>query len=139
MNVLLIGLDSVSSHHMRRVFPLTYEFLSRNGVCFTNFNKVAENTFPNHLALFFGMTAEHILRGVKKFCHKKIKENFLVFFIKYIVFLFKHMFKIIPLSCYAQSHSIDIAYKSFKVLLSRDRLKNFCHSPVQILLCDLIG
>jgi len=59
MNVLLIGLDSVSSHHMRRVFPLTYEFLNRNGVCFTNFNKVGENTFPNHLALFCGMTAEH--------------------------------------------------------------------------------
>ncbi len=56
MNVLMIGLDSISQFHMQRVFPLTYKFLSNSGVCFTHFNKVGENTSPNHMALLCGLT-----------------------------------------------------------------------------------
>ncbi len=56
-----------------------------------------------------------------------------------MVYLFKKMFIIVPLSCNAQSRSIDVVYKSFNVLLSRDRPKDLCHSPMQILFRDLIG
>ena len=58
MNVLMIGLDSMSYNNMRRVLPRTYEYLDKeleDNVILDNFNSVGENTFPNHIAMLCGL------------------------------------------------------------------------------------
>ena len=58
MNVLMIGIDSVSYNNMLRVFPLTYNYLNNeldNNVIFDNYNSIAENTYPNHMGLLCGL------------------------------------------------------------------------------------
>ncbi len=61
MNVLIIGLDSVSFPHLKRIFPQTYKYLSRdlaNNLIFENLHILGENTFPNLVALFAGLIRE---------------------------------------------------------------------------------
>ena len=57
MNVLMIGIDSVSYNNMQRVFPLTYNYLKEleNNVIFDNYNSIGENTYPNHMAILGGL------------------------------------------------------------------------------------
>lgn len=63
MNVLIIGLDSVSSSHFKRIFPRTFAYLNdqaeRNFI-FENLNSVGTNTYPNILALLAGMVEETV-------------------------------------------------------------------------------
>lgn len=50
MDVLIIQIDSMSYNHFRRMFPDTFEFLSKslpNNRIFENFMIVGENTRPN--------------------------------------------------------------------------------------------
>jgi hypothetical protein len=61
MNVIVIGLDSVSYPNLKRIFPLTYKYLleeSENNFIFENLNIVGENTYPNMLPLFSGVIKE---------------------------------------------------------------------------------
>ena len=61
MNILMIGLDSMSSNHFKRIFPLTYDYLSRdldNNLIFEHLNSVGSNTYPNMLALLCGIVEE---------------------------------------------------------------------------------
>ena len=63
MNVLILGLDSVSTSHFKRIFPKTFSYLNnqteRNFI-FNNLNSVGSNTYPNMLALLAGMVEETI-------------------------------------------------------------------------------
>ena len=54
MNVLIIGIDSVSQNHLQRVFPKTFEYLNnlKNNVFFENYNKIGEGTYPNIAGAF---------------------------------------------------------------------------------------
>jgi hypothetical protein len=49
MNVLILGLDSVSSSQFRRVFPRTFKHLNATGTVFESLNSVGSNTYPNLL------------------------------------------------------------------------------------------
>ena len=63
MNVLLIGIDSVSHKHFERIFPSTFKFLKEeleNNLIYDNFNSVAENTLPNLIPLLTGIIAENL-------------------------------------------------------------------------------
>ena len=65
MSVLMIGIDSVSRHHFRRIFPRTYEFLSARAhasrtALFEQFSSLGLNTYPNIIALLTGLVAEPI-------------------------------------------------------------------------------
>lgn len=57
MNVLMVGLDSLSSHLFKRAMPRTREFLleTMESVEMNSYNKVGDNTFPNLFALMTGM------------------------------------------------------------------------------------
>ena len=60
MNVLMIGIDSVSRHHFRRVFPRTYEFLADGAhashtAIFRQFSSLGTNTYPNIIAMLTGL------------------------------------------------------------------------------------
>ncbi|XP_021943412.1 uncharacterized protein LOC110842020 isoform X2 [Folsomia candida] len=63
-SVLVIGIDSISRLHMIRSMPRTKEFLTANGFTeMKGYTKVGDNTFPNIMAAFAGMTeAETIAR-----------------------------------------------------------------------------
>jgi len=61
MNVLIIGIDSVSASHFKRVFPKTFAYLSNdlaNNVIFDHFNSVGFNTFPNIVPMLTGLIEE---------------------------------------------------------------------------------
>lgn len=67
-NVLVIGIDSVSANHFKRVFPRTHEFLSRNltdSLLFEHFNSVGGNTYPNILAMLTGIVEENVSEQLK--------------------------------------------------------------------------
>lgn len=54
--MLFVGIDSISRLNFIRMLPKTYHFLKDNNwVEFLGYNKVADNTFPNLMALFTGM------------------------------------------------------------------------------------
>jgi hypothetical protein len=69
MNVIVIGLDSVSYPNFKRVFPLTYKYLTNdleNNLMYENLNIVGENTYPNMAPLFSGVIIEESLEiGIK--------------------------------------------------------------------------
>ncbi len=61
MNVLVVGLGSVSYPNFKRTFPLTYKYLAKeleNNLMFENLNIVGENTYPNMLPLLSGVIEE---------------------------------------------------------------------------------
>jgi hypothetical protein len=61
MNVIIIVLDSVSYLKLRRVFPLTHEYLTKdleNNLMFENLNILGENTLPNMLPMLSGVIKE---------------------------------------------------------------------------------
>ena len=77
MNVLLIGIDSVSFNHFRRIFPLTFQYLSslEHNLIFKHFNSVGRNTFPNVLAMLSGLIDEDINDQLKQDIDKYKEEN----------------------------------------------------------------
>jgi hypothetical protein len=61
MNVLIIALDAVSFPNLRRVFPLTYKYLSQeleNNIIYENLNIHGDNTYAANLAFHGGIIKE---------------------------------------------------------------------------------
>lgn len=61
MNVFILGIDSLSMNHMKRMFPKTFAYLTQemsHNAFFEHHNSVAENTLGNLLALFSGVFSE---------------------------------------------------------------------------------
>ncbi|KRT84551.1 hypothetical protein AMK59_1321 [Oryctes borbonicus] len=55
LNVLYIGIDSISRLNFIRTMPKTHEFLANTGwVDFKGYNKIGDNTFPNLVAILTG-------------------------------------------------------------------------------------
>lgn len=59
-NILIIGIDSVSANHFRRVFPRTHAYLERETLLFEHFNSVGFNTYPNVIAMLTGIVEEDL-------------------------------------------------------------------------------
>lgn len=56
LSVLLVGIDSISRLNLIRSLPKTHEFLKNNNWTeLLGYNKVADNTFPNVMALLTGL------------------------------------------------------------------------------------
>jgi len=56
MNLLIIGIDSMSHNNFKRVFPLTYKYLKeKESLIFDNFNSIGHNTYPNMFAFLGGL------------------------------------------------------------------------------------
>ena len=61
MNVLVIGLDSVAMNHFRRIFPVTYKYLTEQfeqNVFYERYNKIGENTYPNIVPTLTGLVID---------------------------------------------------------------------------------
>ena len=59
MNVLMIGIDSLSHDQFALIFPMTYLYLRdhlKDNLIFKRFNNNGENTYPNMLSLLTGIT-----------------------------------------------------------------------------------
>lgn len=60
---MIIGIDSVSRLNMRRTMPTTLEYLQRNDwVELNGYNKIADNTFPNLMAVLSGENYSELYR-----------------------------------------------------------------------------
>lgn len=65
ISVLMIVIDSVSRLNFYRTMPHTKDWVKNHGFYeFTGYNKVADNTFPNAMALLAGLT----LNEAKQIC-----------------------------------------------------------------------
>lgn len=63
MNLLVIGFDSLSYNHFRRLFPQTYDYLNKeleNAITYDSVISVGLNTYPNLLALLGAITSSYI-------------------------------------------------------------------------------
>ena len=63
MNVLMLGIDSLSLKHFQRIMPITFSFLTselENNVMFTSVNRIGENTFPNTVSMLSGIVVDDI-------------------------------------------------------------------------------
>jgi hypothetical protein len=61
MNVLILGIDSVSYPYLKRAFPLTHAYLAKElegSLLFENLNIVGMNTYPNMLPMLSGVVKE---------------------------------------------------------------------------------
>lgn len=78
MNVLIMGIDSVSSNHFRRIFPLTFKYLStlEHNLIFNHFNSLGRNTLPNVLAMLSGLIDPEINDQLKKDVDKYKQEDY---------------------------------------------------------------
>lgn len=64
VNVLMLGLDAVSRLNFHRQMPLTADMLRQLGAIeMLGYNKVADNTFPNLVAVLSGMTERELVRS----------------------------------------------------------------------------
>lgn len=65
ISVLMIVIDSVSRLNFYRTMPHTKNWVKNHGFYeFTGYNKVADNTFPNAMAVLAGLT----LNEAKQIC-----------------------------------------------------------------------
>ncbi|XP_066973534.1 uncharacterized protein [Macrobrachium rosenbergii] len=62
LSVLFMGTDSVSRGSLQRLMPKTYRYLTKNlnAIDLKGFNKVADNTHPNLLAILMGLTKQEL-------------------------------------------------------------------------------
>jgi hypothetical protein len=61
MNVLILALGSVAKNHFRRIFPITYKYLTQDlyeNIFYERFNKIGENAYPNFLPAFTGLVVD---------------------------------------------------------------------------------
>lgn len=65
LNVLVIGLDTVSRQNFHRQMPSTLAYLLNEleGIEFYGYNKVGNNTFPNLMPAFAGLSEDEILKS----------------------------------------------------------------------------
>lgn len=60
-SILLFGIDSISRLNFIRTLPKTREFVEKRGwIELEGYNKIADNTFPNLMALLSGMHVEQL-------------------------------------------------------------------------------
>ncbi|XP_030573560.1 uncharacterized protein LOC115771821 [Drosophila novamexicana] len=60
-SVIMFGIDSISRINLRRTMPKVYKFLTRSGWYeMQGYNKVADNTFPNLMAILSGFTPDTV-------------------------------------------------------------------------------
>lgn len=52
--ILLVGIDSISKQNLNRTMPKSYEYLEKNFINLKGYNKIAENTYPNLMAILTG-------------------------------------------------------------------------------------
>ncbi|XP_031351112.1 uncharacterized protein LOC116176608 isoform X2 [Photinus pyralis] len=73
LNVLIIGLDSVSRLNFHRQMPNTAQTLQSIGAIeFLGYNKIADNTFPNLAPVLTGMTHKELVNT----CWRKRSDRF---------------------------------------------------------------
>lgn len=61
VNILILGLDSISRLNFHRQMPITYHLLEKlDAVEFFGFNKIGDNTFPNVIAMLTGNSSGEI-------------------------------------------------------------------------------
>ncbi|KAG0432972.1 hypothetical protein HPB47_020348 [Ixodes persulcatus] len=67
MNVLILGMDSVSRLNMNRRLPHSSKFVRESLEAFelVAYNKIGENTFPNLMALLSGLSEEEVASMTK--------------------------------------------------------------------------
>ncbi|GAB1606859.1 uncharacterized protein LOC115222996, partial [Argonauta hians] len=105
MNVLLIGIDSVSRLNFMRQMPLTRNFLLDHGALeMFGYNKVGENTFPNMVPLLTGHYVEE-LPGSSKLGNEP--------FDKYDI-MFKHYNKSGYVTMFTEDSTSGAIFKFFK-------------------------
>lgn len=67
LNVMIIGIDSVSRLSLRRTMPSTLGYLKNTGwLELDGYNKIADNTFPNLMAILSGRTVEQLHQECQK-------------------------------------------------------------------------
>ncbi|KAJ9586372.1 hypothetical protein L9F63_019994 [Diploptera punctata] len=72
LNILVLGLDSISRLNLLRTMPKTVAHLRRKGwLELQGYNKVGENTLPNLSAIFMGLNEEQLKDACWKTRHKK--------------------------------------------------------------------
>lgn len=64
LNVIIIGIDSLSRLHFHRKMPRTAKFLLEelNAIEYFGYNKLADNTFPNLMPVFTGYSFEELIK-----------------------------------------------------------------------------
>ncbi|XP_017879646.1 uncharacterized protein LOC108624680 isoform X2 [Ceratina calcarata] len=73
LNVLIIGIDSVSRNNFHRMMPKTVEMLKKYGaVELLGYTKVGENTFPNLVPVYSGLSISEL----EKLCWPKRDKTF---------------------------------------------------------------
>lgn len=61
LNIVIVGIDSVSRLSLRRTMPSTLDYLKKNNwIEMNGYNKIADNTFPNLMAILSGKTVNQI-------------------------------------------------------------------------------
>lgn len=72
LNVLIVGIDSVSRLNIRRMMPQTYGYLKRNNwIELNGYTKIADNTFPNLMAILSGRE----MRDIRQSCYHSNKNK----------------------------------------------------------------
>lgn len=64
-SILLVGIDSMSKWNLMRTMPKTYNYLENNLINLKGYNKVADNTFPNLMAILSGLSRKQVYETCK--------------------------------------------------------------------------
>ena len=81
MSVLILGIDSLSFNHFRRVLPLTFNYLnndmSEENIVYDNFNSVGQSTHPNIVAAMAGIIDNKIFNLTSEMgVYRKLDSTF---------------------------------------------------------------
>lgn len=115
LNVLFIGIDSISRLNFIRTMQKSRQFLVNTGwVEYKGYNKIADNTFPNLVAM---LTGKHFLAGFKT-CNPYIKLGCL----DKANFIWSDYQKLGYITAYAEDESSINTFNYNK--------KGFLHEPV---------
>lgn len=76
--ILLVGIDSISKQNLKRTMPKSYEYLEGNFINLKGYNKIAENTYPNLMAILTGQDMVQLEETCPFFTsNKNRKKDFL--------------------------------------------------------------
>lgn len=75
LNVIILGIDSISRLNMKRVLPKTLKYVQENQwIELNGYNKIGENTFPNLMAILSGQKMETLQDACRKNRTKKVDD-----------------------------------------------------------------